>query len=68
MASQSNCQPSPTPIINARDYHTTSQELGNRPPSIFRRLFGNLRAAPFTYTDELKPYSVNGLNVRKKLT
>ena len=63
MASESNMQPSRTPIMNSNDYRTTLDQLKRR--NLFQRLFSKLHATPFIYTDELKPYSVNGAHLTK---
>jgi hypothetical protein len=68
MASELNSQPSflpplYLPTMNSSDSHheITSGISGKaKHNSIFNRLFGNLHAKPFIYTDELKQYSVNG--------
>ena len=65
MASESNCQPSNSPIMNSSDYRTTSRQI--KPLKLFQRFFGKLQAKPFIYTDELKQYSVNGPRINKNL-
>jgi hypothetical protein len=71
MASESNSQPSSSPLfqsptMNSSDYQN---EISLQIPhpikhrNIFQRMFGKLHATPFIYTDELKQYSVNGSNV-----
>lgn len=63
MASESNCQPSKSPM-NSSDYRTTSHRI--KPTKLFRRFFGKLQAKPFIHTDELKQYTVNGPRINKK--
>ena len=73
MASESKTQPSllpPSylPMVNSSDsYEEITPGISSKPKkrSLLHRLFGNLHAVPFNYTDELKPYSVNGCNVNK---
>jgi hypothetical protein len=64
MASESSSQPSQSPIMNSSDCSTIPCQIKRR--NLFKRIFGNLHATPFIYTDELKQYSVNGCHVNNK--
>ncbi len=63
MESESNSEPSQSPIMNSSDYRTISRQ--SKRQNLFQRIFNKLHATPFIYTDELKQYSVNGSYVNK---